>query len=513
MRTQALRFRPLVVDLFAGGGGASEGIRRALGHGPDVAINHCAHAIEMHARNHPDALHLQTDIWDVDPRRDLPHGDIALVWASPSCTHFSRARGSKPVSKQLRGSAWVVARFAKHRRPKVIVLENVAEMTTWGPLGPDGQPLASKAGTTWRRFLSRLRTLGYVVEHRTLDAATYGAPTHRRRLFLVARRDGKPIVWPEPTHGPGRAQPYRTAASCIDWSLPIASIFDRKRPLAEATQRRIAEGIRRFVLDAKKPFILPATHGASAGRPDARTHAIDEPLRTIVTRGAPFHVIAPHLAHLTHGGRVHRIDEPARTITAAHRGEQVVVAPTLIQTGYGERKGQRPRALDLQEPLGTIVAGGAKHAVTATWLVKHNGKAIGQRPDAPADTITAKDTKRVGAAFLTRYYGTGVGQAVDTPLRTVTALGVKFALVVAWFERFLPGREPFVEIDGERYAIADIGMRMLTPRELARAQGFGDDYVLTGTKTQQVARVGNSVCPDIAAAIVRANLGAEALVA
>lgn len=462
--------RPWFFDFFAGGGGASEGTRRATGRAPDVAINHDAAAIEMHARNHPETLHLRQDVWDVDPERDLPRGPCWGAWFSPDCCHFSRARGGKPVSKRVRGLAWVALRFAARRRPSVIFLENVQEFTTWGPLNRAGNPLRPKRGVTFARFLDQLRELGYVVEHRVRDAADFGAPTHRRRLLLVARRDGLPIVWPEPTHGPGRASPYRTAAECIDWSIPVPSIFDRKRPLAEATQRRIAAGIRRFVLECPRPFLVRTVDG--------------------------------------------------------------LVSPSLIQTSYGERKGQAPRVLNLHEPLGTIVAGGVKHSLVAAWLVKHNGKTTGQDAREPLHTIAGHINKGVVACHLTKFYGengrANAGQAVDTPLHTITTMP-RFGLVATFLTKYygtsvgsrLDAPAPTittvdgrggghlgvvtVEIDGETYAIADIGMRMLKPRELARCTGFGDDYELTGTQAEQVARVGNAVPPDLVEAHVRAN--------
>ena len=436
--------RPLIFDYFAGGGGASEGVRLALGRGPDVAINHCAAAVAMHMRNHPATQHLHTDVWDVDPRRDLPAGDVDFVWMSPDCRHFSSAKGKAPLSKRVRGLAWITLRVAARRRPRVIALENVQEFRTWGPLGRGRRPIVAKRGHTFARFVLQLEELGYVVEHRVLNAAEYGAPTLRRRLVLIARCDGHPIVWPEPTHGPGRI-PFRTAAECIDWTIPCPSIFGRKKPLAEATHRRIAEGIRRFVLTNPRPFIV--------------------------------------------------------------RSNDATIAPTLIQTGYGERKGQTPRALDIQAPLGTVVACGAKHAVVSAWLIKHYGGVFGHEPDRPIGTITAKDHgvvackleplgARVGngdlvAAFLTRYNGVGFGAPVTEPLGTVTTRD-RFGLVT-------------ITIDGEEWAIVDIGLRMLQPRELARCQGFGVDYVLTGTQAEQVARVGNSVCPQLAEAVVRSN--------
>lgn len=446
MHQTKFKFDPLIFDFFAGGGGASAGIHQAVGRGPCVAINHDPAAIAMHAENHPDTLHLKENVWDVDPRRDLPAGDVWFGWFSPTCTHFSRARGGKPVSKQLRSLPWVMARVAKHRRPKVLFLENVPEFQTWGPVREDGSIVEERRGATFRAFVRRLQRLGYAVEWRTLNAADYGAPTFRKRLVMVARRDGNPIVWPEPTHGPGRALPYLTAASCIDWSLPCPSIFDRERPLAEATLRRIAEGIRRYVLS-----------------------------------GTPYVVETP-------SGKV---------------------APTLIQTGYGERKGQAPRALDLQRPLGAIVAGGSKHALVSALIAKHYGGVVGHEMTRPLGTVTTVDHHSLVACHLTRYNGTGCGSSLDAPMPTVTTKD-RFGLVAAFLARFNvvePCDAVTVDVGGEKYAIVDVGLRMLQPRELARAQGFPDDYVLTGSKTDQVCRIGNSVSPPMARAVVAANVG------
>lgn len=439
----------LTFDYFAGGGGASCGIEAATGRSPDVAINHDEAAIAMHAINHPKTTHHRTDAWDVDPVRDLVGGPVGLLWLSPDCRHFSRAKGAAPVSKRVRGLAWIALRLAAKRRPALIILENVPEFRTWGPLNRARNPLKPKAGHTFERFTAQLRALGYELEHRVLDAADYGAPTHRKRLFLIARCDGEPIVWPAPTHGPGRA-PYRTAAECIDWSLPCPSIFGRKRPLAEATMRRIAEGVRRYVLASPRPFLVQYNGQSTANG----------------------------------------VDRPSNTITTKARFG--LVAPTLIQTGYGERKGQRPRALDLHTPLGTVVACGAKHALVAAWIAKHYGGVVGHGVDRPLGTITSKDHHSLVAC-----------EVESVPVSQPRAQDV-----AVFLERYVgPGTSSLVTIDGEEYAIVDIGLRMLTPRELARAQGFPDSYVLTGTQAQQVARVGNSVPPPLAEAVIRANVG------
>ena len=526
---------PIVVDLFAGGGGASEGIRQALGVGPAVAINHCRHAIQMHAANHPETEHYTESVFDVAPLAAARGRAVDLLWASPSCTHFSRARGGTPVSEQLRSHGWIVVDWARDVRPRVIVCENVEEWRTWGPLDADGQPDKARAGETWRAFLAALEALGYHVEHRTLCAADYGAPTTRRRLFLVARCDGRPIVWPEPTHGAGRPLPWRTAAECIDWSIPCPSIFDRPRPLAEATQRRIAEGIRRFVINNPRPFLV------CTGR-DGRMHPLERPAPTVTAgpRGGDQMLVAPFVSPVkTWGGGGNDagpLDVPLRTVTSSKRGEHAIVVPALINTRNGERAGQTPRVHDPAAPWGTVTAIGSQGALVAAFLAQHNGGANGHQAaprdlGAPMSTIAGSINKAACAVFLDKLHGSArAGQGVDAPAPAVLAGGGRggghAALVAAFLLKFYQqgGQwsaldEPLhtatakarmglvtVDIAGEAYVLVDIGMRMLQPRELARAQGFEDTYVLTGTKSEQVARLGNSVCPPVARAIVAANV-------
>lgn len=497
-----------VIDLFAGGGGFSQGAKDALGTSPYLAVNHCDHAIQMHALNHPETIHLREDVWDVDPLKAIParrRQKIRMLWASPDCTHFSRARGGKPRKQGIRLLPMVVVKWARLLLPDVIGLENVREILSWGPLDDAGKPIKERRGETWESFVGQLELLGYRVEWRILNCADYGAPTSRKRLFLLARRDGQPIVWPAPSHGPGAPKPYRTAAECIDWSLPCPSIFLTKaeakkwrvkRPLAENTQRRIAAGVKRYVLDAAEPFIVRIGHTSSDG------------------------------------GKVKPVSVPLTTITS--KNEHLLVVPSLVQSGYGERKGQAPRTLDIQQPLGTIVAGGGKHALVAAFLAKHNGGATGQPASEPLHTITGRDTKAVVAAHLTKFYGsatTAPGGEVERPLPTITGQGGHLGLVAAFLTKYysagelqgqllteplhtIPTRDRFglvtVQLNGQSWAIADIGMRMLSPRELARCQGFPDDYQLIGTKTQQVARIGNSVPPQVVAALVSANLNPPA---
>ncbi|HEX8851258.1 MAG TPA: DNA cytosine methyltransferase [Gemmatimonadaceae bacterium] len=887
------RLRPgeIGVDLFAGGGGYSEGYQWAVGMPPAVAVNHDANAIAMHTLNHPESEHFLEDVFHVDPLLAVRGRLVGVLHGSPDCTHFSRAKGSVPKSKKIRGLAWAIVRWAAEVSPRILSLENVEEFITWGPLHDThsggcrgkvdescptyrkgchfGTPIKARAGETFRAFVACLTTgleaghpayedmhfalvgdppepckrhvlrrrrncaaciavatsdyprmpldryaaivakcqagLGYEIEWRTLRASYFGAPTSRKRLYVVGRRDGERPRWPLPTHGPKAYKPELTAADCINWADLGVSIFltaeearayGVKRPLAEATQRRIAEGIRRFVLNNPKPFLVPYH---SARRPDETPrvhdvgdplatqttenrfavvtptlmsnntnnapHSVEEPLGAITTGNRHFAVapmltpahshgwdraggpswpvdqpvgtvvgkdgkalVAPQLLNVTHGGRIEPADEPFKTITAAHRGEKALiapvltrtahgeegpngskrwgkgaheidepvptvtgsndfalVAPTLIQTSYGEREGQSPRVLDLHEPLGTVVAGGVKHGLVDTLLareedvaaflvrnntgmnardltevmptvcaretmslglahltkfntgsvgqpidqpvptitagdgskrpagaahglgvvtahvVTHNGQSIGAAADAPVPTVTAggmghqgviathmlgvepcpdddgetrwhvptgycvnadglreyvrlqeieaaelaaaihvtkfNGTSEAGAPIdeplhtvtsggnrggghhgvaavhLAKYYGSDEhGQAADEPLHTIPTVD-RFALVAAFLRKFdvIDDDRPYVTvtIEGETFILYDIAMRMLQPRELARAQGFPDTYQLIGTKSQQVARIGNSVCPHVAAAIVRANLDSE----
>jgi DNA (cytosine-5)-methyltransferase 1 len=417
--------RGLVVDLFAGGGGASEGIRIALGRDPDIAVNHDAEAVAMHTANHPKTRHYCGSVWDVEPLSIAKINTVDLLWLSPDCTHFSKAKGSKPREAKRRALAWVAVRWALTVRPKVIALENVEEFTTWGPLNADGLPCPRRKGATFKAFVTKLRKLGYAVEWRELRACAYGVPTTRKRLFLVARCDGRSIEWPSQTHGPGLL-PYRTAAECIDWSIPTRSVFGRKRPLASKTMARIARGIRRFVLESDDVFV---------------------------------------------------VDMPA------------MQAPTLIQTGYGERPGQAPRSLDLHAPLGTVVAGGCKFGLVSAFLAKHYGgnETPGSSLHAPMGTVTTQDHHALVACAL----GRSRRQEVQDLL----------------------GEQPIVSIHGRTYEIVNVGMRMLAPRELYRAQGFTDDYVIDPrvngkpiTQTAAIRMAGNSAPPGLVAAVVRANL-------
>ena len=539
----------LIVDSFAGGGGASVGIERALGRSPDIAINHDEDALAMHAVNHPSTLHLSKNIWKVDPRDHVRNRRVALAWFSPDCKHFSKAKGGKPVKKNIRDLAWVVVLWARTVRPAVIILENVEEFQDWGPVSMDGAPCKARKGQEFKRWKTELMRLGYKVEWAQLRACDYGAPTIRKRLFLVARCDGERIVWPEPTHGApdseevkaGRRKPWRTAADIIDWSLPCPSIFDTaaeikakyglkaKRPLAEATKRRIARGVVRYVLEAKRPFIVPLTHQGGF-----RGNSVDEPLRTQTTANRGEHaLVAPLITGC--GGRAGQspprsVDAPMATLTA--KPDHVLASAFLArftQNGVGQ---------GADEPLDTVMAGAPKFGLVAAFMAQHNTGVVGHRAEAPVSTMTQRGTQQqVVAAHLMNLRGSDRRDAyADEPLRTVSAGGNHAAIIAAFLTQYYGNGEGWslerptptdttrdrcnlvtVDIDGETYAIADIGMRMLTPRERFRAQGFPESYIIDRrpdgsalTLTAQGRMCGNSVCPDVAEALVRANVGAAA---
>lgn len=466
----------LIVDNFAGGGGASTGIELATGYSVDIAINHDPEAIKMHKANHPNTKHYCENVWAIDPVKACNGHPVGLAWFSPDCKHFSKAKGGKPKDKNIRGLAWVALRWAGLVRPRVIMLENVEEFKTWGPLNRGHHPIKEKQGKTFERFVQQLRNLGYEVEFRELIAADYGAPTMRKRFFMVARCDGKPIVWPEPTHGPadseavkvGLLKPYVGAYTQIDFSRPCPSIFDTSeeikekygiravRPLAQKTMDRISRGFKKFILDNPEPFIIQCNHGG-----ERRPNDIREPMPTIIEK---------------HG--------------------YGIVAPTLIQyhseTAHGEVRGQT-----IEEPIMTV-DGSNRYGLVTSFLSKFYKSGTGQDLREPLHTITTS-AGHFGEvrAFLIKYYGDATGQDIEKPLDTVTTKD-RFGLVT---------------IKGVDYQIVDIGLRMLEPRELYGCQGFPDDYIIdhdytgkTYPRSEQVRRCGNAVCPPIPAALVRANL-------
>jgi DNA (cytosine-5)-methyltransferase 1 len=485
----------LIVDNFAGGGGASTGIEQALGRAGDIAINHDDEAIRMHEVNHPGTRHIRNNIWQIDPLEATGGAPVDLAWFSPDCKHFSKAKGGKPREKSIRDLAWVVVLWAQRARPAVILLENVEEFRTWGPLDEGGQPIKARAGETFDKWCRQLRKAGYRLQFRELRACDYGAPTIRKRFFMIARRDGRPIVWPEPTHGKpgspevlaGKRLPWRTAAEIIDWSLPCPSIFERKKPLAEKTLRRIAHGIMKFVVDNPRPFIVPLTHHQEGAR------------------GAVAAFLQPYYGEKA-DGRVRTgnpADEPLRTSTAENRFG--VVAAHLAQFSETREGRKLNPGHSAEEPVSTIVRKGPLQAVVASNLVKLRGTcAHGQATDEPLHTVSAGGTHMAEVrAFLLKYYGTDQDPRLGEPLHSCTTKD-RFGLVT-------------VTIEGEEYVIVDIGMRMLTPRELFNAQGFPPDYIIDRdaegrpiTKTAQVAKCGNSVCPPIARALAGANVAGAA---
>lgn len=676
--------RPMIVDSFAGGGGASTGIEMALGRSPDIAINHNPAALALHAANHPETLHLSENVYKVDPLDHMRGRHIGLMHFSPDCKHFSKAKGGKPVERNIRDLAWIIPGWIERIQKSggkvdVVTMENVEEWKDWGPLVQTERglmPCPDRRGQTFDAWCKAIRKLGGKIDWRDLRACDYGAPTIRKRLFLIVRFDGKPIVWPEPTHGDpksedviaGRKLPWRCAAEIIDWSLPCPSIFDSKaeiwdkhrlravRPLADNTMARVARGMKRYVLDAERPFLVNLTHGgreedlAEPMRTITGAHrgekaviapsisrfntgvtgsAMDEPLPTITANSyikkpggaAPVGMIAPVITYAQQGGGVRSVDDPHHTITASGKDQNAVivphltafygpgaggedrsadaseplrtittenrhavVVPTLVQTGYGEREGQAPRALDIDKPLGTIVAGGVKHALATAFVAQQNndsrrigGVNPGRGADEPLSTVTATGAQQSPVtAFIARQFGNSTGHAIDEPLGTVTADVNKSQLVAPFFSKyygtgdgarhdepchtitvndrfghfetsievppFRPEQEArarevadfmrahgfwdereFVTLDiaGQTFVIVDIGMRMLSPRELFNAQGFPPNYVIDGVwqgegearrlvefpKDVQVSCCGNSVSPYPYAAIVAANCG------
>lgn len=539
----------LIVDNFAGGGGASTGIELATGYSVDIAINHDPEAIKMHKANHPNTKHYCENVWAVDPVKACKGHPVALAWFSPDCKHFSKAKGGKPKDKNIRGLAWVACRWAGLVRPKVIMLENVEEFKTWGPLGRRHHPIKAKQGKTFEKFVQQLTDLGYEVQFRELIAADYGAPTMRKRFFMIARCDGKPIVWPEPTHAPadsekvkaGLLEPYVGAYTQIDFSRPCPSIFDTTeeikekygiravRPLAPKTMNRIARGLKKFVIDNAEPFIVQVNH--SGARSDY-CNSMNEPLRVITSKhgfGIVDVKIAPYMGTNTTNHPGGSCKDPLHTITTGN--QQCLISPTLIQyhseTAQGEARGQSIEdplltvdgsnryglvtsflhkyydggytgaGESMKNPLPTVTAWDHNSIVTAN-LIQMNNHCDGRNIRQPLPTITAGDGHFGEVrAFLIKYYGQGTGQDLKEPLDTVPT-----------HDRF-----GLVTIHGVDYQIVDIGLRMLEPRELYGCQGFPDDYIIdhdyTGKaypRSEQVRRCGNAVCPPIPAALVRANL-------
>lgn len=537
----------LIVDNFAGGGGASTGIEMATGYSVDIAINHDPEAIKMHKANHPNTKHYCENVWAVDPVKACNGHPVALAWFSPDCKHFSKAKGGKPKDKFIRGLAWVACRWAGLVRPRVIMLENVEEFKTWGPLGRRHHPIKAKQGETFQKFVQQLTDLGYEVQFRELIAADYGAPTMRKRFFMIARCDGKPIVWPEPTHAPadseevkaGLKKPYVGAYTQIDFSRPCPSIFDTSeeikekygiravRPLAQKTMGRIARGFIKFVLNNPKPFIIQCNHGG-----ERRPNDIREPMPTITGKHG-YGIVEPYMVQIGQTGftkdRSKDVREPLTTIVS--KNEHCLISPTLIQY-HSETSKDGVRGQTIEDPIMTVDSSNRYGLVTSFLHKYYDGgyKGAGETVENPLPTVTAWDHNSVVTAnliqmnnhcdgkdirqplptitagdghfgevraFLIKYYGQGTGQDIEQPLDTVTARD-RFGLVT---------------IEGVDYQIVDIGLRMLEPRELYGCQGFPDDYIIdhdytgkTYPRSEQVRRCGNAVCPPIPAALVRANL-------
>ena len=613
----------IIVDNFAGGGGASTGIEIATGMAVAIAINHDPAAILMHKTNHPYTEHFQASVWDIDPVAVCRGRSVGLAWFSPDCKHFSKAKGAALVDRKIRGLAWITLRWAAKVRPRVIILENVEEFQTWGPVRK-GKPVKKLAGTTFRKFIDQLTELGYTVEYRELIAADYGAPTSRKRFYLVARCDGKPIVWPKPTHsktGADGLPKWRSAAEIIDWSLPCPSVFATKteimeryglkavRPLAKNTMRRIIRGVDKFTIRSGKPFIVPTGYGERKGQAP-RVHDIDAPVPTVVSTGKE-NLCKPLLAPVTVTNTSNSVGatvgEPVHTVTTA--GNQMLVTPSLVsigQTGGGDRirdirepvpttvskqeaclvapaliqyhteqtehvrasglgapintvdasnrygltcanlveyyTGGRP--LDVQDPMHTVTSHD-REAVVAAHIAKYYGGVVGEKVGEPLPTVTAIDHNAVCAAHVVKFKGDNVGTPLSEPLQTVTASAGKeracsggtFAVCKAYLAKMRSGDDLghwpeirallnefcgyaladddvlLLEIGGGLYYIADIGLRMLSPRELYNAMGFPPDYIIDRDyesheykKSAQVARCGNAVCTPVASALVRANL-------
>lgn len=502
----------LIVDNFAGGGGASTGIELATGYSVDIAINHDPEAIRMHKMNHPNTKHYCEDVWQVDPVKACNGNPVGLAWFSPDCKHFSKAKGGKPKDKNIRGLAWVACRWAGLVRPRVIMLENVEEFKTWGPLNRSHRPIKSKTGKTYQKFIQQLQELGYEVQTKELVAADYGAPTMRKRFFLIARCDGVPIMWPEPTHGPadseevkeGLAKPYVGAYTQLDFSMPCPSIFDTSkeikekygiravRPLAQKTMDRIARGLKKFVLDNPEPFIIQCNHGG-----ERRQNDIKEPLPTITGKhgyGIVKPKIVPYMGTNTTNHPGGNCKNPIHTITTGN--QQCLISPTLIQY-HSETSKDEVRGQSIEDPIMTV-DGSNRYGLVASFLSKFYKSGTGQDIREPLHTVTTSPGHSGEVrAFLIKYYGDCTGQDIKKPLDTVTTKD-RFGLVT---------------IAGVDYQIVDIGLRMLEPRELYGCQGFPKDYIIdhdyTGKiypRAEQVKRCGNAVCPPIPAALVRANL-------
>lgn len=534
----------LIVDNFAGGGGASTGIELATGYSVDIAINHDPEAIKMHKANHPNTKHYCENVWAVDPVKACNGHPVGLAWFSPDCKHFSKAKGGKPKDKNIRGLAWVALRWARLVRPRVIMLENVEEFKTWGPLNRRHHPIKSKQGKTFEKFVQQLTDLGYKVEFRELIAADYGAPTMRKRFFMIARCDGKTIVWPEPTHAPadseevkkGLLKPYVGAYTQLDFSLPCPSIFDTSeeikekygiravRPLAQKTMDRIARGLKKFVLENPEPFIIQCNHGG-----ERRPNDIREPMPTITGKHG-YGIVEPYMVQCKYNNEAQDVQKPIGTLTTV--GSHLLVEPYMVQ--IGQTGFTKDRSKDVREPLTTIVSKNEHCLISPTLIQYHSetaqGEVRGQTIKDPIMTVDGSNRYGLVTSFLSKFYKSGIGQDEREPLHTITTSVGHFGEVRAFLIKYYgdatgqdiekpldtvttKDRFGLVTIEGVDYQIVDIGLRMLEPRELYGCQGFPDDYIIdhdytgkTYPRSEQVRRCGNAVCPPIPAALVRANL-------
>jgi DNA (cytosine-5)-methyltransferase 1 len=590
----------IVIDNFAGGGGASTGIEAALGRPIDYAVNHDRFAIAMHKANHPHTEHLTEDVWKVDPLALTKGRRVSFAWFSPDCTYFSKARGAKPfrdpdVARRVRGLAGVVVKWAKlppHLRPRIIFMENVEEFQGWGPLLDDGTPCPLRKGFTFRRWWKSIENCGYVGELRELYCHDYGAPTKRKRLFIIFRCDGLPITWPERTHG-FEFRPYRTTAEHIDWSIPVPSIFFTKqeakdwskyyglgtphRPLADATMRRIARGVFRYVIDNPNPFVVSLTHHGAE-----RVYDLNEQFPTITTahRGE-LALVTPFLTEHANASSQRNFSalEPSRTQCANVKGGHFALVSAFLSRHFGQSVGQEATepaptttcdgqghtalvaahivkhctgsiGFAADEPAHTICAGshapetnrpgGSTMGIVAAHIVKHCSDSLGYSPEESAHTIIAAPQQGLVSSHVIKLKGTcRDGHPVDEPLHTIQSGGCHYGEVRAFLMKYygteqkpnlnlslITTRDRFalVTVRGESYAIVDIGMRMFTPRELFSLQGFSPDYIIDPvvpyevkrgkqttivykrlTKTDQIRMCGNSVPPQVAEALVRAN--------
>mgnify|MGYP002644435174 CR=1 FL=1 len=532
------------MDNFAGGGGASTGIEMATGYSVDIAINHDPEAIKMHKANHPNTEHYCENVWAVDPVKACKGHPVGLAWFSPDCKHFSKAKGGKPKDKNIRGLAWVALRWAGLVRPKVIMLENVEEFKTWGPLNRGHHPIKAKQGKTFEKFVQQLTDLGYEVQFKELVAADYGAPTMRKRFFMIARCDGKPIVWPEPTHAPadseevkkGLLKPYVGAYTQLNFSLPCPSIFDTSeeikekygiravRPLAQKTMDRIARGLKKFVLENPEPFIIQCNHGG-----ERRPNDIREPMPTITGKHG-YGIVEPYMVQCKYNNEAQDVQKPIGTLTTV--GSHLLVEPYMVQ--IGQTGFTKDRSKDVREPLTTIVSKNEHCLISPTLIQYHSetaqGEVRGQTIKDPIMTVDGSNRYGLVTSFLSKFYKSGTGQNLREPLHTITTSPGHFGEVRAFLIKYygegtgqnikepldtITSKDRFglVTIEGVDYQIVDIGLRMLEPKELYGCQGFPDDYIIdhdytgkTYPRSEQVRRCGNAVCPPIPAALVKANL-------